>query len=286
MISKWAELSCGPLPYTVEPLPFSVLGVSARFTKSDSVLLGSGRTANSREWHIVNTWLDRKGRIRCTCIGSTQCFILSHNDWFQEACCYDAESFLSIFNRIGQEVFNITILKGKLIYDCFSALQLCLLQTFTNHLPLYTHLHKDHGALYFKDGDNAKTTWVPIRCVQRNGIRFLCAFCDLMNTNSCDHIQKFSRLMIENDDHTPLVPVLEERNEEGEEESSLKRSLKYQPISFRPVAPLNCSFALKRDLEICDILKYNGIFILPAPYLCIYCDSRVSKAQRISTHLV
>ena len=285
---------------SIEHLPSVILGVSARFTKSDVVEPKMVRSFNFRERHVITTWVDRKGGARCMCIGSTQYDMHDLNGEFCSSCCIHAQAVTEVLQELCKSIFRTSSVHIRVIYSEFAALYAQTVESINRPLPNFRSLHGGKTILYIPEdiSQENQLCWIPIRKVQRSGVRLLCAFCDLVNPNKCFHVSAFRRFFGED-----LVDQTNSNSCEANEEvlndgdpdpfilsnelnqSSIKKN--HQPISTISISPVNCPLAMRVNQEVCDLLEANCVFALKAPVFCTnYKCTRIENTREVNSSVV
>ena len=150
----------------IQALPFSILGVAARFTSSEAVN-GATDNAHSSRRHAISTWVDKYGGIRCTCIGSTMYETWDQADKFRGSlCCEHSKDFKYTFTGFYSAMglnFSSQLL--------FRALDAVLLPKQADlDIPCSTLAHDGNKIIIVcKDfSTHSVVCWVPIRQVHKN----------------------------------------------------------------------------------------------------------------------
>lgn len=67
---------------------------------------------------------------------------------------------------------------------------------FNDDLPLFTEMHGGAFIVFISPrlADNDGSCWTPVRFAPKTRSNYLCAFCDIVQPNSCEHVQTFHHL--------------------------------------------------------------------------------------------
>ena len=305
LLREVTDCSEQKLPTAIEHLPRGIMGIAARFTKSDFIeptgFVRTARTYNVRERHVIATWVDRKGGVRCTCIGSTQYEIFAANDEFQDPCCMHAQAVVDVLKELCEKIFGISSIPIRILYNGFAAIYPEVLRDLNQaELPRFRSAHGGRTLLLIDEdtSTNDQLYWVPIRKVQRSGGRPLCAFCDLVSSNHCHHVKAYQKEhgedFLVNFEPESSSGLGDTHEGNGIDETGTSNELtafdtqprdrNHQPISFLPLSPVNCRLAIRVDQHICDIMKEGGSLKVSAPLTCIYCEGqRIESTKETNT---
>ena len=261
-LQQWAGLK---IPKSVEHLPCCILGVTARFAKSDFVEPNDARSYNVRERHIISTWVDGSGKVRFNCIGSTQYEIYALNDEFDTSYCLHAEAFTRTLRELCSSLFGEIAVPVRILYKGFESIYDERANFINRRLTIFQKAHGGKTILFIDRETNQdhELCWIPIRKMQRSGGRPICAFCDLVDANQCFHISAFRNVCcrengiqyysnMENieEDILEIDEEIQSNTFDSTDQPIKKRG--HQPVSTLPLAPVNCYLALNLDQLVCD----------------------------------
>ena len=158
---------------------------------------GQGIKSMAQERHCACTWINEDGLVRCTCIGMVDFPIKEAAGGFHYDCCCHSSSINSFLTELGMLSQTTRDICGKVLHSIVvNAFQ--SYESYMDDLPLFTNQHGRKLAVLAMRINAEGTTiqYVPIRCIQRSGQHYICAFCDLVSTNSCPHVTKLRDLLV------------------------------------------------------------------------------------------
>lgn len=250
----------------VEGLHGPVLGVCARFTQREKL---NPHQANARERHVACTWVDNVGNVHCTCVGSTKYRInVSGNLFSPSMWCKHTEAFRELLVALGDAVDVDATSCGKALSILVKQSTAAMFGDFCTELPLYTEAHGGAFNVLVTSGvvQAYGPCWIPIRSVPRTNSNYICAFCDVVQNNRCQHVRTYIQVKMHGgtDNGAGLTSI---------PNSPVSPSTPLAAISHLPLAPVNCPRAIKIDSYICDLTKKGWPFVVAAPNNCMLCES-------------
>lgn len=192
-----------------EVLPGPVLGICSK--SAQNVQIGVG---NVMERHTACTWIDWKGGVHCTCIGSTRHRVVCSTRHAQEEYinggiqCNHVDSFTKLLQTLAEAFEEDRRYVSESLSRVASAVCATSFSQLSYSLP---QVHTYHKSTVFvvamgQTGDPHSIHFVPVRRVRKGKvIRHVCAYCDLGLRQFCIHTQTVDRLgtvnIDENDYH-------------------------------------------------------------------------------------
>lgn len=231
------------------------------------------------------TWVNENGNSHCTCVGSTAYRINVTNNFFARSYwCDHAKTIGKLLVRIGKVCGIDATQAGRAIASMIKEATSELFDTFRSDLPLCSEVN--NGALIVLISEDVVEAygpcWIPIRFVQKKKSSYICAFCDMVQRNSCTHVRKYHQARM----HSGIEESPKEVSGEGDfsrayplPTSSFDTNAMHS-ISKLPVAPVNCSRALRIDNFICELSKKGSSFLVTAPQICAVCQSSRNELLR------
>ena len=178
-------------------LPGNLLGIDAKFTYRDTptVLaeIKKNGIANSRDKHLLCTWLDRQGNFRCSCIEKTLFSAKLNMKQFSIPCCAHAKDAYDFFKALMPKETSDAFEKT---HRTLSYLSLAIMDAhsvpnpFEGHKSASLFLPYKHYAEFGSCGEK----WVLIRRKGKRSNILICAFCDMRSETNFEHIKEWSRI--------------------------------------------------------------------------------------------
>ncbi|CDF39066.1 unnamed protein product [Chondrus crispus] len=242
---------------------------------------GQGIKSMARERHCACTWINEDGLVRCTCIGMVDFRIKEAAGGFHYDCCCHSSSINAFLTELGMLSQTTRDICGKALHSiAVNAFQ--SYESYMDDLPLFTYQHGRKLAVLAMRFNSEETTiqYVPIRFIQRNGQHYICAFCDLVCTNSCEHVTKLRDLLVHGG---PAV-------KDGACTNVKLEPLLYGPnwnpmddlggLSRYPVGVVDCKEAIRMNRRIVMLSQSILTFMVSAPKVCVLCNPERDESTR------
>ena len=236
------------------------------------------KNANVMERHYCCFWIDFRGCLLCTCVGSTAFRSVHLLETVEEnilRCeCVHTEGLLLFLRAISKLTALPVRVIGTAISTIFEQYSNCSIGSYRLSLPKVVSLHK--GSVRIVESVVAGEEFIiftPVRSIHDNN-RFICCFCDTSSFGNCYHVQECQRINSEEDSS-----FTGEVDRTGLEMPSSEST--YQGISRLPLSPVNCRRAIEVDMEVNRIAIEKGTFLLSSPTICDCGYPVISSSRRL-----
>ena len=281
-------------------LPGNLLGIYAKFTYRDTPTvppeIEKNGIANSRNRHLLCTWLDRQGNFRCSCIGKNLFSAKSNMKQFSIPCCARAKDAYDFFKALMPKETSNAFEKTHRTLSCLS---LAIMDAHSVPNPFEGY---KSASLFLPYKDYAEfgscgEKWAPIRRTGKRSNILICALCDMHSETNCEHIKEWSRIQElgshqepheESDPgNGPEFTHTEENIGKNDEEDDVYLEER-MGRSYLPIAPINCPKSVHVDIEFGDLVmpreefvSDSPVFVVHAPLRCAKCDTERDETSRM-----
>ena len=235
--------------------------------------------ANVMERHLATFWIDYRGNLLCTCVGSTSfrsIHLMETEEQEMVRCqCVHTEGLLMFIEALSKLIQAPPTVISKTISAIFEEYSGTSINSYRVSLPRVFEVHNCSAMVVSNvvAGENI-VTFVPVRKLRDSGA-LLCCFCDTTHAGSCSHANECQSHAM-ND--ASIGPEIETEHSASPLLGSSPRSTP-SIISHLPLSPANCERSVRIDMQVNRAAIGREPFLISAPQVC-HCGFDIIPTSR------